>query len=157
VAGVSEPIEVTPEFRSDVAEFLLSHLSGVEHVIVSESVNGIHWQPAQRTVTVGLISLATSADPSQLIGQIQKLVDEPVRKLGRPFNGARSGEIDWLKFEERIRAVLRTAQSYRDNPDADAYDLALLLSEISDALGEQTGRGYEIQSDWATARWRPAR
>lgn len=55
-------------------------------------------------------------------------------------------KMDWLSLESRIRAALRTAESYIDNPAATQNDLALLLVEISEAVGDETGRGYEISS-----------
>jgi hypothetical protein len=48
-------------------------------------------------------------------------------------------KMDWLRLEERIRVVLR------------AYIKGTLeckeaLNQIDDALGEETGRGFEL--DW---------
>lgn len=55
-------------------------------------------------------------------------------------------KINWAKMESQIRGVLRTAASYPDNPQADAGDLALLLMEISDIVGLETGRGMELDN-----------
>ena len=53
-------------------------------------------------------------------------------------------KMNWLRMENRIRNVLETAQSYSTNDAATQNDLALLLVAISDIVGEETGRGYEI-------------
>lgn len=51
--------------------------------------------------------------------------------------------MNWLRLETRIRQCLRTATRHTDTKD-----LALIVSEISNILGEETGRGYEIPADW---------
>lgn len=53
------------------------------------------------------------------------------------------GVIDWLRLEERIRQELRTVRDHKDSKD-----FALILSAISDILGQETGRGYELSDDW---------
>lgn len=55
----------------------------------------------------------------------------------------RKTETKWLQLEKRIRDVLRTAAKHTD-----ARDLGLLLQEISDIVGEETGRGYELPENW---------
>lgn len=67
-------------------------------------------------------------------------------------------KMDWLGMEKRIRGCLKTAHAYGTNP---AYanmtgeqlkgDLALLLLEIGDIIGQETGRGYIWTQDEAKA------
>lgn len=51
--------------------------------------------------------------------------------------------MDWLQLESRLRDVLRTAAKHEDKKD-----LGLFLQEISDILGRETGRGYELPENW---------
>lgn len=54
-----------------------------------------------------------------------------------------SGDMDWLRLESRIRAELRTLATH-----SDTRDHALILQRISDIMGEETGRGYELDEAW---------
>lgn len=50
------------------------------------------------------------------------------------------GKMDWLKLEAAIRAALREYAPYhRDGADDPA---SRALQKISDAIGDETGRGY---------------
>lgn len=53
--------------------------------------------------------------------------------------------IDWLKVENGIRAELRRFRDERADPRA-------VLAEIDDILGDETGRGYELDVCQDTAR-----
>lgn len=54
---------------------------------------------------------------------------------------AQKGKIDWLRLEQTIREALRKYAPY-DNDSQDPASIA--LHEISDALGDETGRGYVL-------------
>jgi hypothetical protein len=53
-------------------------------------------------------------------------------------------KMDWLRMESRIRTCLKVANSYQANAAATQNDLARLLLEISEIVGQETGRGYEV-------------
>jgi hypothetical protein len=59
-------------------------------------------------------------------------------------------KMDWLALELRLRQVLKTAKEYTElsNKCDTRYDIVLLLQEVSDILGQETGRGYELPNDW---------
>lgn len=44
------------------------------------------------------------------------------------------------RLESEIKSILACAAGYVDNPAANASDLALLLTNIADALTDATGR-----------------
>jgi hypothetical protein len=60
-------------------------------------------------------------------------------------------EVNWLSLEADIRKILKEADNTppTDNGEVDAEVLAYLLMEISDALGNYTGRGYVLEEKWA--------
>ena len=58
-----------------------------------------------------------------------------------------SGKMDWHAFENRLRAVLKTALTQKVD-GRPVYDFALLLQEVSLIVGEETGRGHELPDDW---------
>lgn len=49
--------------------------------------------------------------------------------------------MDWLKLESRLRQVLRT---YAQVEKPDLFQAQQALHTISDILGEETGRGFEL-------------
>lgn len=53
-------------------------------------------------------------------------------------------KMNWGMLEERIRTQLELANSYQTNVHATQNDLARILLEISNIVGEETGRGYAI-------------
>lgn len=58
-----------------------------------------------------------------------------------------AGAIDWLKLETKLRSILRTAKNMPVDSKA-VFDFALLLQEISEAVGYETARGFELDSEW---------
>lgn len=56
----------------------------------------------------------------------------------------KKGDMDWLRLESRIREVLRNFREHAAdvaNPGNLAWEY---VHRISDILGEETGRGYEL-------------
>ena len=58
-------------------------------------------------------------------------------------------DTDWLKLETRIREQLKIANIAPDSKKI----LAGVVFAISEALGEETGSGFELDEDW----WQMAR
>lgn len=56
------------------------------------------------------------------------------------------GKVDWLKLEDRIRNELRIYKINKSSNDSfPAAEIA--LTGIDDILGEETGRGWELEED----------
>ena len=62
-----------------------------------------------------------------------------MHKPHRPGELAPGARIDWLRLEKRIRAALRQQYLF---PARDPMDT---LEAIDNALGEETGRGWELE------------
>jgi len=58
-------------------------------------------------------------------------------------------KINWLQLETRINGVLNTARDLPADKES-VYDLAILMEELSEIMGQELGRGYVIGEGWST-------
>lgn len=59
-------------------------------------------------------------------------------------------KMNWLQMETRLRDVLCDVMLKESKPETKLSQLGLkrALQEISDIIGEETGRGYQLPENW---------